>query len=219
MDTWNKFINKEKEKEYFFNIEKVLKEEEAKGIEIYPTKDNRFKALESTQFESTKVVILGQDPYFNPGEAMGLSFSVPKGKAIPSSLRNIFKEIQSDTGKPTPTHGDLTNWTKQGVLLLNTALTVRKKERNSHEKIGWTNFTDNAIKHLSDSKENLVFILWGANARKRKPFINVNKHLILECAHPSGLSAHRGFYGCKHFTKTNNYLKQNGITEIDWTNL
>ena len=163
-----------------------------------------------------KAVILGQDPYHNEGQAHGLCFSVKQGIAPPPSLVNIFQELHDDVGCTIPKSGDLTKWAKEGVLLLNTALTVRAHRANSHKDCGWTWFTDNVIKIISDRRENVVFILWGGNARSKKPLIDRSKHLILECAHPSPLSAYNGFFGCRHFSKTNEYLQSHGIAPIDW---
>jgi uracil-DNA glycosylase len=162
------------------------------------------------------VVILGQDPYHEPNQAHGLSFSVKEGVALPPSLKNIFKEIESDLGIKEPPCGDLTKWAKSGVLLLNTTLTVREHLANSHSKCGWAWFTDNVIKIISDRKQNVVFILWGGNARSKAGLIDRHKHLILECAHPSPLSAYAGFFGCKFFSKTNSYLLQHGIEPVNW---
>ncbi len=164
-------------------------------------------------------MLIGQDPYHEKGQAMGLSFSVPKGVERPPSLVNIFKEIENETGDKMPTHGDLTGWAKQGVLLLNTVLTVREHAANSHRGKGWESFTDGIIKKLSDYKQGLVFLLWGGNARAKKPLINASKHLILECAHPSPLSAYNGFFGCGHFIKTNEYLIKHGKMPVIWSEL
>ena len=192
MKNWNEFIKKEQQQTYFENINKEVEKSKQK-TNVYPPEELRYNAFNTTPFEKVKVVIIGQDPYHNPGEAMGLSFSVPPGKKIPSSLRNMFKEMVSDLGGEMPVSGDLTNWANQGVMLLNTALSVEENNAGVHSKIGWSTFTDNVIKELSAKKENIVFLLWGAHARKKANIINKNKHLVLECAHPSGLSAHRGF--------------------------
>ena len=168
-------------------------------------------------FENIKVVLLGQDPYHNQGQAMGLSFSVPDGMDIPPSLVNIYKELQAEKGILPKNTGNLIGWAKQGVLLLNSVLTVREHQANSHKGKGWEFFTDSIIKKISSNKEHVVFLLWGANARSKKQLIDQNKHLILECAHPSPLSAYNGFFGCGHFIKTNQYLEKFGIKPIDWS--
>ena len=175
-----------------------------------------YNCFKLTPFERVKVVLLGQDPYHNVNQAHGLCFSVKEGVQPPPSLVNIFQELKEDVGCEIPTSGDLTNWANEGVLLLNTALTVRAHQANSHKNCGWTWFTDNVIRILSENRDHLVFILWGGNARSKKPLIDRRKHLILECAHPSPLSAYNGFFGCRHFSKTNEYLKANGIEPIDW---
>lgn len=167
-------------------------------------------------FFSVRVVIIGQDPYHGDNQAMGLSFSVQRKVTIPSSLKNMYKEILSDVGGQSPTHGDLTKWSLQGVLLLNAVLTVQAHKANSHSKKGWEGFTDRIIKLLSDQRRDLVFLLWGNNAKQKGKQVNRNKHLVLESVHPSGLSANRGFFGCKHFSKTNTYLEKCGFEPIDW---
>lgn len=190
--------------------------EEYKNHVVYPDMYDLYNCFRYTPFSNVKAVILGQDPYHNEGQAHGLCFSVQKGVKNPPSLENIFKELKSDLGITPPDHGNLTKWAKEGVLLMNTALTVRAHQANSHSKCGWAWFTDNVIRIISEQKENVVFILWGGNARSKKPLIDQRKHLILECAHPSPLSAYNGFFGCKHFSKTNDYLIANGKTPIDW---
>lgn len=191
--------------------------EERDQFEIFPAADLVFNAFKLTAFQDLKVVILGQDPYHNIGQAHGLSFSVPEGIALPPSLRNIFIELHSDISDfSTPTSGDLTKWAKQGVLLLNSMLTVRAHEAGSHQKKGWENFTDEIIKSISDKLEHVVFILWGSYAQKKRSFINSEKHLIIEGAHPSPLSVYRGFWGSKPFSKTNLYLVENGKKPINW---
>jgi uracil-DNA glycosylase len=172
--------------------------------------------MKHTPFSKVKVVLLGQDPYHNVGQAMGLSFSVPDGIEKPPSLVNMFKELQKETGIEPKKSGNLIGWAKQGVLLLNTILTVRAHQANSHKGHGWETFTDSIIKKISDQKEHVVFLLWGGNARSKKPLIDGKKHLILECAHPSPLSAYNGFFGCGHYVKTNEYLSYFGIEPIDW---
>ena len=184
---------------------------------IYPPNALIFNALDTTPLANVKVVILGQDPYHGPDQAHGLSFSVQKGVALPPSLRNIFHELQTDLGIPVSKHGDLTKWAKQGVLLLNSVLTVEAGQPTSHQKQGWEDFTDYVIDVLNEQCEHLVFILWGAYAQRKGQRINQEKHLVLKAAHPSPLAANRGgFFGCKVFSKSNNYLKQHGIEPIDW---
>ena len=183
---------------------------------VYPDMYDIYNCFRYTPLANVKVVLLGQDPYHNVGQAHGLCFSVREGIEQPPSLVNIFKELHDDLGCPIPKTGDLTKWAKQGVLLLNTALTVRAHMVNSHKNCGWTWFTDSVISLLSEKKEHLVFLLWGGNARSKKPLIDGSKHLILECAHPSPLSAYNGFFGCRHFSGTNAYLEKNGIAPIDW---
>ena len=214
--SWKKVLQKEFNQSYFSNIVQHIKTEKAQKKTIYPTGNNIFNAFNLTPFENVKVVILGQDPYHGPGQAHGLCFSVLKGVDTPPSLQNIYKELNQDIGLPIPKHGELSNWAKQGVFLLNASLTVRASEPMSHSKIGWANFTDAVIKHLSDQKKNLVFILWGKFAQEKKSLIDDSKHLILSSAHPSPLSAHTGFFGSKHFSKTNEYLASHGIDPIDW---
>lgn len=189
---------------------------EYKKITIYPERKNIFHAFDLCDFDDIKVVIIGQDPYHGPNQAHGLCFSVPKGVKKPPSLQNIYKEILSDIGTPIPESGNLERWAKQGVLLLNAILTVRANEPLSHQKKGWENFTNDIIKRISDEKSNVVFLLWGAYAQKKAKLIDENKHLILKSVHPSPLSAYRGFFRCKHFSKTNKYLKKNGLNEIKW---
>ena len=183
---------------------------------VFPPSSLIFNAFNLTPFDDVKVVILGQDPYHNIGQAHGLAFSVPDNIQKPPSLINIFKELNQDMGLPIPTHGNLEKWAKEGVLLLNASLTVRAHMAASHAKIGWQHFTDAAIKALSDKKQNLVFILWGNYAIAKENLIDHNKHLILKTVHPSPLSASRGFFGCRHFSKTNEYLIKNNIKPINW---
>lgn len=203
------------EQPYFQAIATFLRREKEAGKVIYPPGPLIFNAFDSTPFAQVKVVILGQDPYHNPGEAMGLSFSVPRGVAMPPSLKNIYKELNADVGAPIPAHGDLSSWAKQGVFLLNAMLTVEHKQAQSHQHIGWQNFTDAVIRKLSEQREHLVFMLWGNFARKKATLIDASRHLILEAAHPSPLAG-GAFFGCKHFSKANDYLKENGLTPIDW---
>ena len=201
--------------EQYHKIREFLKQEYAHHI-VYPDMYDIFNCFKLTPLEKVKAVILGQDPYHNEGQAHGLCFSVQEGVQPPPSLVNIFKELHDDVGCAIPRSGNLTKWAQEGVLLLNTALTVRAHRANSHRDCGWTWFTDSVIKLIGDRREHVVFILWGANARSKKPLIDQSKHLVLECAHPSPLSAYNGFFGCRHFSKTNAYLQAHGIDPIDW---
>lgn len=213
--SWGKALRQEFEKEYFIELVQFLKQEKASGKKIYPPGSQIFNAYNTTPWDEVKVVILGQDPYHNPGEAMGLCFSVPKGVRVPPSLKNIFKEMHQDVGISIPYHGDLSAWSEQGVFLLNAMLSVEHKKAGSHAKIGWQNFTDATIKLLSDQKEGLAFLLWGNFAKNKKILIDGNKHLILEAAHPSPL-ARGAYFGSKHFSKTNAYLESRGEKTINW---
>ncbi|XP_054823504.1 LOW QUALITY PROTEIN: uracil-DNA glycosylase, mitochondrial [Prosopis cineraria] len=216
-ETWLEALPGEFRKPYAKNLCQFVGREICGGAEaIYPPCHMIFNALNSTPFDKVKAVILGQDPYHGPGQAMGLSFSVPVGVKVPSSLVNIFKELKQDLGCSVPTHGNLEKWTAQGVLLLNAVLTVRKHQANSHAKKGWEQFTDAVIKTISQKKEGVVFLLWGNSAQEKSRLIDTTKHHILKAAHPSGLSANRGFFGCRHFSKTNQLLEQMGIPPIDW---
>ena len=215
--SWNKALSNLFDKPYFNQIAVHLKTERALKTIIYPKGSLIFNAFEQTPFDKVKVVILGQDPYHNPEQAMGLSFSVPDGIKIPPSLMNIYKELNKDIGMPIPTTGNLTKWANQGVLLLNAVLTVRANEPASHAKIGWMNFTDDVIQLLSNEKKNLVFLLWGNFAQQKQIYIDATKHKILKAAHPSPFSAHNGFFGCKHFSDTNEYLVKHHKNPIDWT--
>ena len=201
--------------ERYQQIRTFLKAEYSSRV-IYPDMHDIFNCFRYTPYEKVKVVLLGQDPYHNEGQAHGLCFSVPEGIQKPPSLVNMFKELKDDLGCTEPKSGDLSKWAHEGVLLMNTALTVRAHQANSHANCGWSWFTDSVIELLSREKEHLVFLLWGGNARRKVPLIDRRKHLILECAHPSPLSAHNGFFGCRHFSKTNAYLEQHGIPPIDW---
>lgn len=215
--SWKNVLQNEFCKDYFKEITEWIKTEKKSGKVIYPAGQNIFHAFEKTPFENVKVVLLGQDPYHNPGQAHGLSFSVQSGIKPPPSLVNIFKEISQDLGlNLSPDFGDLTQWAEQGVLLLNAALTVRANEPGSHAKIGWAKFTDAVINLISDKKTNVVFILWGRFAQEKQILINEKKHCILKAAHPSPFSVEKGFYGCRHFSKTNEYLVKHGIDPIDW---
>ncbi len=213
--SWKSLLSEEFGKEYFYNLTETIKREIANGVKIYPNGANFFKAFEMAPVDKVKAVIIGQDPYHNPGEAMGLSFSVPKGVRVPPSLRNIYKELHTDIGFEIPNHGDLTPWATQGVLLLNAILTVRHRAAASHRKLGWEHFTNAAIQKLSEKRENIVFLLWGNFAKKKKELIDTSKHLVLEAAHPSPLAG-GAFFGSKHFSKTNAYLESKGIDPIDW---
>ncbi|MBK9960792.1 MAG: uracil-DNA glycosylase [Saprospiraceae bacterium] len=212
---WKEVLKEEFDKEYFINITAFLKLEKSKGKIIFPPGPLIFNAFELSPWMDTRVIILGQDPYHGVGEAMGLCFSVSKGIKIPPSLKNIFKEINSDLGYPIPEHGDLSAWARQGVLMLNASLTVEKDLPNSHKNIGWHQFTDHVIQKLSCQKSNLVFLLWGNYARSKKVLIDGTKHLILESPHPSPLAG-GGFFGQKHFSKTNEYLIENGKNPVNW---
>ncbi|QCI21498.1 uracil-DNA glycosylase [Buchnera aphidicola (Hyadaphis tataricae)] len=205
-----------RKKKYFIDIMKFLAQERLKKV-IYPKQKDIFNAFLLTKFHNIKVVILGQDPYFSQNQAHGLSFSVSKGCTIPASLKNIYKELNDDFKKQHAfQHGCLKNWANQGVFLLNTILTVESKKPNSHNKIGWNIFTDKVISMINLYKRSVVFLLWGKQAQKKEKFINTNNHFILKTSHPSPLSVHRGFFGCKHFSKTNKLLIQNKIKPIDW---
>lgn len=212
---WSTIIKEESKKDYFIKLISLI-QEDAKQYTIYPKHKDIFNAFKVCPFNKTKVVILGQDCYHGPGQAHGLSFSVPPGITIPPSLRNIFKELNTDVGLDVPTNGCLTGWAKQGILLLNSCLTVRRGEPNSHAAFGWDIFTNQIISYLNEKEDPLVFILWGGFARKKKTFISNPKHLILESAHPSPLSAHNGFFGSKPFSQTNDYLKNNNLPVINW---
>ncbi len=211
---WDDILKNEFQKEYYLKIRNFLKNEYS-TCNIYPHMNDIFNAFKYTSYKNTKVVILGQDPYHGKNQAHGLSFSVQKGILKPPSLQNIFKELKTDIGIDIPTHGDLTSWAKSGVLLLNASLTVKESTPNSHANCGWSIFTDNIISLLNQKEEPIVFILWGAFAKKKKSLITNNQHLILEAAHPSPFSAHNGFFGCKHFSKTNEFLSKYN-KNIDW---
>lgn len=215
---WDEILENEFKKDYYLKIREFLKAEYSSRI-IYPPMFDIFNALRYTSFESTRVVILGQDPYHEPGQAHGLSFSVKKGIKIPPSLVNIYKELKTDIGMEIPNHGELTSWARQGVLLLNATLTVRQGLANSHQNIGWSIFTDNIIKALNESSKPVVFILWGGNARSKKKYISNPNHLIIESAHPSPLSAYNGFFGSRPFSRTNEFLSKNGFEPINWNSI
>lgn len=212
---WDEILAPLFQSENYQKIRDFLKHEYSQ-YEVYPDMYDIFNCFRYTPLNNVKVVLLGQDPYHNEGQAHGLCFSVKDGVPPPPSLINIFRELKTDVGCTIPQSGNLTKWASEGVLLLNTALTVRAHQANSHKNCGWTWFTDNVIKIISEKKEHVVFILWGGNARSKKALIDSSKHLILECAHPSPLSAYNGFFGCRHFSKTNAYLEKYAITPIDW---
>lgn len=211
---WMNILKDEFEKPYFKNLQEFL-DEEMKKYEIYPTTENIFNALNAVKFDDVKVVIIGQDPYHEPNQAHGLAFSVQDGVDLPPSLVNIYKEIESDLGVKCEKSGNLSRWAKQGVLLLNTTLTVRRAQANSHHGKGWEIFTNAIIKKLSEREKPLVFLLWGSHAQSFSQEIS-KQHLVLKAPHPSPLSAYRGFFGCKHFSKTNKFLQEIGETPIDW---
>lgn len=217
-ESWYEALRNEFESPYFAGIKEYLIEEKRQYV-VYPPSNLIFNAFNLTPFDKVKVVILGQDPYHNVGQAHGLAFSVPDGIQIPPSLQNIFKELNSDIGMPIPQSGNLENWAREGVLLLNASLTVRANMAASHARIGWQQFTDAAIRALSDKKEHLVFILWGNYAIAKESLIDHSKHLVLKTVHPSPLSASRGFFGCHHFSQTNQYLINNGIQPINWASI
>lgn len=213
--SWKNQLQDEFQKQYFTELTSFVREQYKTKL-IYPPGKDIFKAFDACTFDNVRVVIIGQDPYHGAGQANGLCFSVHDGVAQPPSLKNIFKEIESDLGKPTPKSGNLERWAKQGVLLLNATLTVEANTPGSHQKKGWEIFTDAVIKKISDEKEQVVFILWGAYAQKKGQIIDAKKHHVLQSAHPSPFSAYNGFLGNKHFSKTNAYLKSVGKKEIDW---
>jgi len=214
-DSW-KVILAEEFKQPYFSVLKSFLMEEKKKYQVFPPGEKIFNAFALTPFNKVKVVLLGQDPYHNPGQAHGLCFSVNPGVSFPPSLVNIFKELRTDLGIMPPANGELSAWARQGVLLLNTVLTVRENTADSHKNKGWEQFTDSVIKHISAEKESVVFILWGNNAKAKTQLIDTSKHCILTAAHPSPLSATRGFFGCKHFSKTNEYLASKNIEPINW---
>lgn len=213
--SWKKVLAEELAKPYFVDLSNKVNEAYLSGV-VFPAPKLIFNALELCPFNDVRVVIIGQDPYHGVGQAHGLSFSVPDGVKIPPSLKNIYKEIASDLKTPIPTSGNLEQWTKQGVLLLNATLTVHSGQPGSHQGLGWETFTDAIIKEISNQKEHVVFLLWGNYARAKKSLIDSSRHLILEAPHPSPFSAYTGFFGCKHFSQTNAYLKKYGTSEISW---
>jgi uracil-DNA glycosylase len=215
-ESWKHSLQACFQEPWFNDLTKQIKEEILAGKRIYPPGRFIFNAFNFTPLPKVKVVILGQDPYHGPGQAHGLSFSVPDGIKVPPSLVNIFKEIKSDLGKPIPASGNLERWANQGVLLLNAILTVRAEEAASHRNFGWERFTDAVIQTVSDRQSHVVFLLWGRFAHEKAALIDQNKHLVLKAAHPSPLSAHNGFLGCKHFSLANLWLTEKGMTTIDW---
>ena len=214
-NTWDSVLSEEFEKDYFLRIKSFI-DEEYQTKTVYPPYEEIFNAFKLTPIENVKVVILGQDPYHEEGQAHGLAFSTPDGRPIPRSLKNIFKEINAEYGYPIPESGCLESWAKQGVFLLNTVLTVEDGNANSHSKCGWQTFTDNVIRILNNQKKTIVFLLWGKQAEKKKELITNPNHLVLITSHPSPFSARRGFLGCNHFKLANEYLARNNIDEIDW---
>ena len=213
--SWKEKLSSEFNKSYFSDLTEFVKDEYSKS-QVFPPGKEIFNAFHHCDFNKVKVVIIGQDPYHGPGQANGLCFSVRDDIRIPPSLMNIFKEIKDDLGKPIPATGNLERWADQGVFLLNASLTVRAKNPGSHQNKGWEIFADEVIKIISDTKEHIVFLLWGAFAQNKAALIDSSKHLVLKSAHPSPFSAHRGFLGNRHFSKTNAYLKEHGKGEIDW---
>jgi uracil-DNA glycosylase len=214
--TWQSVLAGEKEQPYFTKMMEFLNKEQAAGKTIYPPRQDIYNAIKATPFDQVKVVIIGQDPYHGANQAHGMCFSVRLGIPLPPSLINIFKELQTDLGVPMPPHGNLQKWAEQGVLLLNTVLTVEAGKAHSHAKIGWETFTDRIIKELNEKHQGLVFILWGTHAQNKCQHIDTTKHYLLKAPHPSPLSAHRGFLGCKHFSKCNALLEKQGKKPIDW---
>lgn len=214
--SWLGPIGEEFDKDYMKEVKLFLKEELKSGKTIYPHGKDIFQAFDKTPFDKVKVVIIGQDPYHGPNQAHGMSFSVQKGIRVPPSLVNIFKELEEDLGIERSSHGYLESWASQGVLLLNSVLTVELANAGSHRKIGWEKFTDKVIEVLNSQKDNLVFLLWGTPAQKKAAIVDESKHLVLKAPHPSPLSSYRGFFGCKHFSKTNAYLKEKKLAPINW---
>ncbi len=214
---WKNHLSQEFDKPYFKALtERVRNDYANPALKVYPPGRDIFAAFDASPFDNTKVVIIGQDPYHGPGQANGLCFSVAPGVQMPPSLINIFKEVSADTGAPMPENGDLSRWARQGVLLLNSSLTVKEHQPKSHSGIGWETFTDAAVDVLANSRDNLVFLLWGSDAIRKGAKIDRNRHLVLTSPHPSPLSAHRGFFGNHHFSKANEYLVAHGKTPIQW---
>ncbi|WP_394366866.1 uracil-DNA glycosylase [Arcticibacter tournemirensis] len=216
-ESWKAALEGEFQKDYMKDLKAFLLREKQEGKTVFPPGNMIFNAFNHTPFQKVKAVILGQDPYHGQGQAHGLAFSVQKGVTVPPSLRSIYKELKNDIeGFTIPNHGELTKWADEGVLLLNATLTVRKGEPASHHNKGWEKFTDQAIIELSEKKKGIIFLLWGKNAQAKMPLIDANKHFILKAAHPSPYSAEHGFFGCRHFSKTNQLLKEQGLEPIDW---
>jgi len=214
---WKRALASQFADPYFTQLAEFVRREYADpSIHIYPRASRIFAAFDASPFADTRVVIIGQDPYHGPGQANGLCFSVADGIPFPPSLLNIFKEVETETGKPIPASGDLTRWARQGVLLLNSSLTVREHQPKSHSGIGWERLTDAAVRALAETREHIVFMLWGSDAIRKGAFIDRNRHLVLTSPHPSPLSAYRGFFGNGHFIKANEYLSAHGLPEIDW---
>ncbi len=214
--SWLRVLAPEFEQPYMRELRQFLRERKQQGEEIYPPADKWFSALDTTPFEQVRVVILGQDPYHGPGQAHGLCFSVQPGVPSPPSLVNIFKELQADLGIPPSPHGCLNHWAEQGVLLLNSVLTVEQGKAGAHQNKGWETFTDSVVDHLNREREGLVFLLWGGYAQRKGNRIDRSRHCVLQAPHPSPLSAHRGFLGCRHFSQANAYLQSRGLPAIDW---
>lgn len=215
--SWKQHLLPQFQQDYMHSLRDFLVAQKKAGKVIYPQGDEYFNAFNLTPFDRVKVVMIGQDPYHGPGQAHGLCFSVQKGVRFPPSLQNIFKEIHADLGLPIPTNGCLTHWAEQGVLLLNAVLTVEQSKAAAHQGKGWEQFTDAAIRELNEKREGIVFMLWGSYAQKKGQIIDQKKHCVLKAPHPSPLSAHRGFFGCRHFSKANQYLEAKGLTPIDWS--
>jgi uracil-DNA glycosylase len=215
--SWKRALEAEFGADYMYELKAFLVAERAAGHQVFPPMSLVFNAFEHTPFDAVQVVVVGQDPYHGPGQAMGLCFSVPRGVDVPPSLRNMFRELEDDLGIARPTHGDLTAWADQGVLLLNTSLTVRAHEAGSHAGRGWERLTDAAIQALADQREGLVFLLWGRHAQAKRTMIDHRRHLVLCAPHPSPLSASKGFFGCRHFSQANAYLQARGAAPIDWS--
>lgn len=215
--SWAAALAKEFDAPYMDELRSFLHAEREAGLVVFPPMGQVFHAFDRTPFDAVRVVIVGQDPYHGPGQAMGLCFSVPRGVPQPPSLRNVLAEVEADTGIARPAHGDLRAWADQGVLLLNTSLTVRAHEAGSHSGRGWERLTDAALRALSEQRDGLVFLLWGRHAHAKRPLIDADRHLVLTAAHPSPLSASRGFFGCRHFSRTNEWLVARGEQPIDWS--
>jgi len=214
--SWKRVLQNQFDSQYFQDLKQFLLSER-KSHQVFPPGNRIFAAFDAVPFHEVKVVIIGQDPYHGPGQANGFCFSVNRGVTVPPSLKNIYKELYSDLNIPVPAHGDLSAWTEQGVLLLNAVLTVRARQPQSHQGRGWETFTDYAIRQLSEQRKNIVFLLWGRSAQNKIQLIDTNRHFVLKAAHPSPYSANKGFFGCRHFSKTNTLLQQTGQNPVDWT--